>query len=210
MLKSLEEKPLEEKPLEENVEVTRGETTREECSGKRSGERKRPAFHLPRLRTICVQPDKHQQWFKGSLGENAERDGAERIGAFLSTTMQSGTETKTETVEVAGMTRLESRVHCPCLLIFRQTLYHWACGFQWNLYKMMVTMTMKGVIQDFLQSSHCTMDCLQYICSSGHCVIVCKSCSVHWVLFMCSMRHATWYEGAAQLLSLTDMKSHVF
>ena len=36
--------------------------------GKRSGERKRPTFHPPRLRTICVQPDKYWHCFEGNLG----------------------------------------------------------------------------------------------------------------------------------------------
>ena len=58
--------------------------------GKRSGERKRPTFHPPRSRTICVQPDKYWHCFEGNLGETAERrDGArmglsERYDAILS------------------------------------------------------------------------------------------------------------------------------
>ena len=59
-------------------------------NGKRSGERKRPTFHPPRSRTICVQPDKYWHCFEGNLGETAERrDGArmglsERYDAILS------------------------------------------------------------------------------------------------------------------------------
>ena len=41
--------------------------------GKRSGKRKRPTFHPPRARTICVQPDKYWHCFEGNLGETAER-----------------------------------------------------------------------------------------------------------------------------------------
>ena len=57
---------------------------------KRSGERKRLTFHPPRLRMICVQPDKYWHGFEGNLGENAKRrDGAcmglsERYDALLS------------------------------------------------------------------------------------------------------------------------------
>ena len=57
---------------------------------KRSEERKRPTFHPPRSRTICVQPDQHWHCFEGNLGETAERrDGArmglsERYDAILS------------------------------------------------------------------------------------------------------------------------------
>ena len=58
-------------------------------------------------------------------------------------------------------------------------------------------------ISRFLQSPHCYANCLQHICSSGHGIIVCKSCTTLWALIMCNMSCATWYEGTAQLLSLT-------
>ena len=48
--------------------------------GKRSGERKRPTFHPPRSRTICVQQDKHWHCFDSNLGETAERQGRARMG----------------------------------------------------------------------------------------------------------------------------------
>ena len=48
--------------------------------GKRSGERKRPTFHPPRPRTICVQPGKYWHCFEGNLGETAERRGGARMG----------------------------------------------------------------------------------------------------------------------------------
>ena len=47
---------------------------------KRSGERKRPTFHPPRPRTICVQPDKYWHCFEGNLGETAKRRGGARMG----------------------------------------------------------------------------------------------------------------------------------
>ena len=36
------------------------------------GERKRPTFHPPRSRTICVQPGKYWHCFEGNLGETVE------------------------------------------------------------------------------------------------------------------------------------------
>ena len=44
------------------------------------GERKRPTFHPPRSRTICVQPDKYWYCFEGNLGKTAERRGGARMG----------------------------------------------------------------------------------------------------------------------------------
>ena len=41
-------------------------------------------------------------------------------------------------------------------------------------------------------------------------MIVCKSRTAHRAPFMCNMSRATWYEGTAQLLSLTELKSHLF
>ena len=37
-------------------------------------------FHPPRLRTICVQPDKYWHCFEGNLGETAKRRGGARMG----------------------------------------------------------------------------------------------------------------------------------
>ena len=45
-----------------------------------SGERKRPTFHPPSSRTICVQPGKYWHCFVGNLGETAERRGGARMG----------------------------------------------------------------------------------------------------------------------------------
>ena len=48
--------------------------------GKRSGESKRPTFHPPRSRMICVQPDKYWHCFEGNLGETFERRGGAPMG----------------------------------------------------------------------------------------------------------------------------------
>ena len=40
--------------------------------------------------------------------------------------------------------------------------------------------------------------------------VMCKSQATHWALIMCNMLWGTWYEGTAKLLSLADLKSHLF
>ena len=62
----------------------------------------------------------------------------------------------------------------------------------------------------FLQSPHCLVNCLQHICTSGQGAIMCKSRAIRQVLNMCNMSCVTWYEETAQLLSLTEFKSHLF
>ena len=37
-----------------------------------------------------------------------------------------------------------------------------------------------------------------------------KSCAAHTAFITCNLQCATWYEGTAQLLSLTELKSHLF
>ena len=56
-----------------------------------------------------------------------------------------------------------------------------------------------------LQSPHCAANHLQHIRSIGLGAIVGKSHATHQALFMCNMC-ATWCEGTAQLLSLTDFQ----
>ena len=68
---------------------------------------------------------------------------------------------------------------------------------------------LKGAIRDFLHSPHCAANCLQHVRSSGPGAIVCKSRATHRALITCNMG-GTWYEGTAQLLSLTELKSHLF
>ena len=60
----------------------------------------------------------------------------------------------------------------------------------------------KGAIQDFLQSPHCAANCLQHVRSSG------PGHVQH--IERLSGASATWYEGTAQLLSLTELKPHLF
>ena len=75
-------------------------------------------------------------------------------------------------------------------------------------YNIMIIIAFKGAIQDFLQSPHCAVNCLQHVPGA----ILCKSrpntlCAYH-------MQHvvlrATCCEGKAQLFSLTELKSHLF
>ena len=62
----------------------------------------------------------------------------------------------------------------------------------------------------FLQSPHCATNYLQHIRSRGPGEIVCKSRATHRALTTCNILCATWYEWTAQLLSLTEFKSHSF
>ena len=66
-----------------------------------------------------------------------------------------------------------------------------------------IIIVLKGTSQDFSQSPHCTVNCLQHVHSSGQVTIMCKSHAPHPVLITCSVLCATWYKGTAQLLSLT-------
>ena len=79
---------------------------------------KRPTFHPPRPRTICVQPDKYWHCFEGNLGGRLLRDGAEWVWAFPSATMPSWAETETKTdiwltlnVLVAVVNSLSTKTH---------------------------------------------------------------------------------------------------
>ena len=40
--------------------------------------------------------------------------------------------------------------------------------------------TLKGAVQDVLQSPHSAANCLKHVCSSGHGTITCKSSATHW------------------------------
>ena len=59
-------------------------------------------------------------------------------------------------------------------------------------------------------SPQCAANCLQHAHSSGPCAIMCKSHAAHGALITCNMSCAMLYEGTAQLLSLTEFKSHSF
>ena len=82
-----------------------------------------------------------------------------------------------------------------------------------------IIIALKGVIRDFLQSPHCTANPLQHVRSSGPGAIMCRSHATSSAYTRATSSayhmqhvviHATWYEGTAQLLSLTQLKSHLF
>ena len=75
---------------------------------------------------------------------------------------------------------------------------------------MMMMIALKGIIRDCLQSSHCAANCLQHARSGDQGAVVRRSCATHRALITCNMSCATWYEGTAHHLSLTDLKSHLF
>ena len=75
---------------------------------------------------------------------------------------------------------------------------------------MIIIIAFTGAIWDVLQSPHCAANCLQHTLKwpGRNCVqITCNTSST------CHVQHdvlrATWYEGTAQLLSLTELKSHL-
>ena len=76
----------------------------------------------------------------------------------------------------------------------------------------MIIIELKGAVRDFLflQSPHCTANCLPHARSNGPGAIVCKSRATHTALITCITPCATWYEGTVQLLSLTGLKLHLF
>ena len=81
-----------------------------------------------------------------------------------------------------------------------------------ELQTIIIIIAFKGGIRDFLQSPHCTLNHLQHVRSGGPGAIVCKSCATQ--LSADQVQHvvlrATWYEGTAQPLSLTELKSYLF
>ena len=68
----------------------------------------------------------------------------------------------------------------------------------------------EGAIGYFSQSPHCVVKCLQHVRSSGHGAIVRKSRATHRTIIKCNMSCVTWYKGTAQLLSLAELKLHLF
>ena len=72
-----------------------------------------------------------------------------------------------------------------------------------NSMSIMIMTAFKGAIQDFLQSPHFAVNCLQHVRSSGpdskHVQITCNTSSAYHVQHV--VLRATWYEGTAQLLS---------
>ena len=80
-----------------------------------------------------------------------------------------------------------------------------------NIIIIIIIITFKGAIRDFLQSPHSAANCLQHVRSSGQGAIVCNYVQ-HIKRLACAsvMLRATWYKGTAQLLSLTELKSYLF
>ena len=72
-----------------------------------------------------------------------------------------------------------------------------------------IIIAFKGAVREFSQSLRCATNCLQQVRSSSQAAIVCKSRAKHRALITCNMSCATWYEGTAQLLSLTELKSNL-
>ena len=71
----------------------------------------------------------------------------------------------------------------------------------------MIMMALKGVIRDLLTASRTVSNTHAQAAKA-------QLCSNHMqhirALITCNMSCATWYEGTAQLLSLTEFRSHLF
>ena len=92
---------------------------------------------------------------------------------------------------------------------FSSSVFHCSL-FPLSLIRIIIMITLKCTIQECLQSCHCAANCLQHVRSSGWGAIGCKLCATHPALVTCKVSCATWYEGTAQLLSLTELKLHLF
>ena len=57
----------------------------------------------------------------------------------------------------------------------------------------LIVIALKGAVQDFLQSPHCTTNCIQHVHSSGQGTVVCKSCATCQALIIaaCHVPHGT-------------------
>ena len=73
--------------------------------------------------------------------------------------------------------------------------------------EVVIVIALEGAIRDFLKSPHCATNCLQHVHSSGPGAIVCELRATHRTIIKCNLQCATWYEGTARLLSLTEFKS---
>ena len=77
---------------------------------------------------------------------------------------------------------------------------------------LLLLLVFKGAIPGFLQSPHCAANCLQHVGSSGPVAMrvqnTCNTSNAYCVQHV--VLRATWYKGIAQLLSLTELKSHLF
>ena len=74
-----------------------------------------------------------------------------------------------------------------------------------------IIITFKGAIWDFLQSLHWAANCLKRTLKwpgRNHVQITCNTSSIYRVQHV--VLHATGYKGTAQLSSLTEFKSHLF
>ena len=73
-----------------------------------------------------------------------------------------------------------------------------------------IVIAFKDAVLDFLQSPRCAANCLQHVRSSSQGTTACKSRATQRARMTCNVSCATWYEGIAQLLILTELKSHLF
>ena len=92
---------------------------------------------------------------------------------------------------------VRKRRDCVCLYV---------CLYMCANDRVMIMITFKGAIRDFLQSPHCATNCLQHICSSSQGAIVCKSCARHRAIIACNTSCGSWESSAIKF----QFKLHFF
>ena len=85
------------------------------------------------------------------------------------------------------------------------TFFQWPCH-KVIVIKVIIIVAFKGAIRDILLSPHCPTNRLQH--RHSHVQITCNTSSTNHVQHV--MFCATWYEGTAQQLRVTEFKSHLF
>ena len=79
----------------------------------------------------------------------------------------------------------------------------WWCKCVWVMtfiIIIIIIITFKGAIRDFVRSPHSATNCLQHVRSSSPGAVMCKSHATHWVLIMCKCHvtcHLVWRDSSA-------------
>ena len=96
---------------------------------------------------------------------------------------------------------------CPCYNIWHMEINTQAKP----LIIIIIIIAFKGAIRDFLQSPHSAANCFQHARSRAQAQPCANHVQHNERLSRASViLRATWYEGTAQLISLTELKSHLF
>ena len=98
----------------------------------------------------------------------------------------------------------------PCILVDARLRLVDRCGYL-NSYNNINNCIQRRRSIFFIQSPCGAVNCLQHIRASGQGTMVWKSRAItHWAPVTCNVLCAFWDKGTAELLSLTELKSHLF